>query len=70
MTAVTSNLEEAAINSYKKRNKAELPQEGIIFALNDLPWEFLLIKKLEIEKTKTSKNTTFKTDVIKEALVF
>ena len=33
--------------------KAELPLEGIFFALNFLPWEFLLVKKLEIEKTKT-----------------
>ena len=34
--------------------KAELPQVGryFFFALNFLPWEFLLIKKLEIEKTK------------------
>ena len=46
-------------------NKAELPLEGIIFALNFLPWEFLLVKKLEIEKTKTTKYTTFKTDIIK-----
>ena len=34
--------------------KAELPQEGIFFALNFFPWEFLLIKKLEIEKTKAT----------------
>ena len=27
--------------------KAELTQVGIFFALNFLPWEFLLIKKLE-----------------------
>ena len=33
-------------------SKAELPQE--YFALNFLPWDFLLIKKLEIEKTKTT----------------
>ena len=30
--------------------KAELLQVGIFFALNFLPWEFLLVKKLEIEK--------------------
>ena len=34
--------------------KAELTQVGIYFALNFLPWEFLLIKKLEIEKTKAT----------------
>ena len=34
--------------------KAELPLEGIFFPLNFLPWEFLLVKKLEIEKTKTT----------------
>ena len=30
--------------------KAELPQEGIFFPLNFLSWEFLSVKKLEIEK--------------------
>ena len=50
--------------------KAELPLEGIFFALNFLPWESLLVKKLEIEKTKTTKYTTFKTDIIKVVLVF
>ena len=34
--------------------KAELPLEGIILPLNFLPREFLLIKKFEIEKTKTT----------------
>ena len=34
------------------------------FALNFLPWDFLFIKKLEIEKTKTTQCTTFKTDMI------
>ena len=29
--------------------KAELPKVSIFFALNFLPWEFLLLKKLEIE---------------------
>ena len=32
--------------------KAELPKVGIFFALNFLPWEFLLIKKLEIKKLR------------------
>ena len=34
--------------------KAEFQQVGIFFAFNFLPWDFLLIKKLEIEKTKTT----------------
>ena len=46
----------------KLLNKTELPQVGIFFALNFLPWEFLLIKKLEIQKNKTTQYTTFKTD--------
>ena len=55
--------------SERNFDKAELPKVGIFFALNFLPWEFLLIKKLEIEKTKTTKYTTFKTDMIKVVLV-
>ena len=39
--------------------KAELPLEGIFFALNFLPWEFLSEKKLEVKKTKTTKYTAF-----------
>ena len=35
-------------------SKAELQQVGIFFAINFLPWDFLLIKKLEIKKTKTT----------------
>ena len=58
------------LNFKNKNTKAELPQEGIFFALNFLPWEFLLVKKLEIEKTKTTKYTTFKTDIIKVVLAF
>ena len=50
--------------------KAELPLEGIFFPLYFLPWEFLIVKKLEIGKTKTTKYTTFKTDIIKVVLVF
>ena len=38
---------------YNFKAKAELQQVGIFFALNFLPWDFLLIKKSEIEKTKT-----------------
>ena len=40
------------------------------FALNFLPWEFLSIKKLDFEKTKTTYYITFKTDMIKVVLVF
>ena len=54
----------------KTLTKAELPKVGILFALNFLPWEFLFIKKLEMEKTKTTQHTTFKTDIIKVALIF
>ena len=36
------------------QTKADLPLEGIFFALNFLPWEFLSVKKLEIKKTKTT----------------
>ena len=51
--------------------RAELPLEGIFFTINFLPREFLLIKKLEIEKkNKTINHTTFKTDIIKVVLVF
>ena len=32
--------------------------------------EVLLVKKLEIEETKTTKYSTFKTDIIKVGLVF
>ena len=35
--------------------KVEFAKEGILFSRTDfLPWEFLLTKKLEIEKTKTT----------------
>ena len=56
--------------AYLTYAKAELLQVGIFFGLNFLPWEFLLIKKLEIKKTQTTLYTTFKTDVIKVLLVF
>ena len=36
----------------KDCTEAELPQEGILFALNFLPWKFLLIKKLAFKKFK------------------
>ena len=40
-------------------HKAELLQEGIFLTLNFLPWESLLIKKLEIKKTKTTEYNNF-----------
>ena len=40
------------------------------FALNFLSLEFLLIKKLDFEKTKATQYTTFKTDIIKVGLIF
>ena len=40
------------------------------FAPNFHPWEFLLIKRLEIEKTKITQYTTFETDIIKVVLGF
>ena len=40
-------------------SKAELLLEGTFFALNFLPWEFLLIKKLEIKKTKSTEYNNF-----------
>ena len=51
-------------------DKAELLKVGIFFTLNFLTWEFLLVKKLEIEKNKTIQCITFKTDIIKVVLVF
>ena len=34
--------------------KAELLQAGIFFLIHLFAWEILLVKKLEIEETKTS----------------
>ena len=50
--------------------QADLLLKGILFSLNFLPWEFLLMKKLEIKKTETTELITFKTDIIKVGLVF
>ena len=45
--------------------KAELLQEGIFFLLQLFARDVLVMKKLEIEKTKpTSIISTFKTDII------
>ena len=49
---------------------AELLQVGIFPPFNVLPWEFLLVKKLEFKKNKNTQFTTFKTDIIKVVLVF
>ena len=40
--------------------KAELLQVGNFFALNFLPWEVLLMKKLEIDKAKPTCYISFK----------
>ena len=51
--------------------KAELLQEGILFLLRLSARDVLVMKKLEIEKTKpTFIISTFKTDIIKVGLVF
>ena len=50
--------------------KAELLQEGIFFLIYLFVWEILLLKKLEIEETKTTYKSTLKTDIIKVGLVF
>ena len=43
-----------SLTNFLLKSKAELLYVGCFFALNCLPWEFLLKKKLEIEKTKTT----------------
>ena len=47
-------------------SKAELPQEGILFCTQFSSLGIFIMKKLEIEKTKT----TFETDIIEVVLVF
>ena len=42
--------------------EAELLQVGIFFLIHLFAWEILLLKKLEIEETKTTQYSTFKTD--------
>ena len=54
----------------KKQLKLNYRKKIFYFALNFLPWEFLLIKKLDFKKTKATQYTTFKTDIIKVVLVF
>ena len=48
----------------------DAPKKVFYFALNFFPWELLLIKKLDFEKTKITYCSTFKTDIIKVVLVF
>ena len=50
--------------------KAELLLEGIFFCTQLSSLGIFINKKLEIEKTKTTQYTTFKTDIIKVVLVF
>ena len=59
LTAPEENL---PLGTVSLDHKADLLQVGIFFALNFLPWEFLSIKKLEIQKTKNTQYTTFITD--------
>ena len=54
----------------KTCTKAKLLQVGFFFALNFLTWEFLLVKKLEVQENKTNQFTTFKIDILKMVLVF
>ena len=48
--------DDGAIQGYRNRYnliiKAEFTQEGIFFVLQSFVWWILLIKKLEVEKTK------------------
>jgi hypothetical protein len=50
--------------------KAELLQAGIFFLTHLFAREILLLNKLEIEETKITLYSTFKTDIIKVGLVF
>ena len=50
--------------------KAELLQEGICFLIHLFARDGFIMKKLEIEETKTTYYSTFKTDMIKVGLVF
>ena len=50
--------------------KAELPQEDILFRTQFPSLGFFINKKGGFRKTKTTKCTTFKTDIIKVILVF
>ena len=50
--------------------KARLQKEGIFFLIHLFARDILLMKKLEIEETKTTQFSTFETDMIKVCLVF
>jgi hypothetical protein len=51
-------------------SKAKLQKEVIFFLIHIFARDILLMKKLEIEETKTTSFSTFKTDIIKVGLVF
>ena len=74
MLKISANSDNKQKSFFAKKNirhvKAELLQVDIFFSLNFLPLEFLFIEKSEIEKTKTTQYTTFKTDMIKVVSVF
>ena len=64
-------LQNQANLTFSSLTKAELLQEGIFFLLQLFARDVLVMKKLEIEKTKpTFIISTFKTDIIKVGLVF
>ena len=69
-TSISHNSPRRLAGEKKIPAKAELQLEGIFSPLTFLPWESLLIKKLEIEKTKTTLYLTFKTDIINVVFVF
>ena len=50
--------------------KAKLQKEGIFFLIHLFARDILILKKLEIEETKNTYYSTFKTDIIKVGLVF
>jgi hypothetical protein len=50
--------------------KLNCRKKAFHFALNFLPWEFLLLKKLDFEKSKATQYTTFETDTVKVVVVF
>ena len=50
--------------------EAELLQVDVFSLIQLFARDILLMKKLEMEETKTTKYSTFKTDIIKVGLVF
>ena len=71
MTLVTSFPVNNRISANSLFPKAELLQEGIFFLLQLFARDVLVMKKLEIEKTKpTFIISVLKVDIIKVGLVF